>query len=393
MKWSYLEENRIGDHICYYSDLRKMRAHYPRMGALRSRSRISFGDRASWAARLRPAVLDEASDYGCLRIRRLRACGSSPRANGRPIDYGYRQLDAARSRRRIARACTSCGVAFIHGDIRLASDLEALRGVDWVIDAAANPSVLGWGRRPDDQPSVARAQSRRHDPRARILQAVARRAHAALSSSRVYSIAALVALAAARQRRGLRVRMRPRRCRLAPPPAGSRQSFPLRAPVSLYGSTKLAARSLLSSTALRSIFRSWVNRCGVIAGAGQFGTPEQGIFSFWVRAWASPSAAVYRLRRYGQTGSRRAPSGRPGRALSSAQIRDGRRARTATLYGGGGPENAMSLRAVERLVRRALWTSRPSSRPEPAAIRHRLDRHGQLSRATARLRLVSKSRR
>lgn len=26
---TYVEENRIGDHICYYSDLRKMRAHYP----------------------------------------------------------------------------------------------------------------------------------------------------------------------------------------------------------------------------------------------------------------------------------------------------------------------------------------------------------------------------
>jgi CDP-paratose 2-epimerase len=25
----YVERNRIGDHICYYSDLRKMRAHYP----------------------------------------------------------------------------------------------------------------------------------------------------------------------------------------------------------------------------------------------------------------------------------------------------------------------------------------------------------------------------
>lgn len=27
---SYVDENRIGDHICYYSDLRKMRAHYPK---------------------------------------------------------------------------------------------------------------------------------------------------------------------------------------------------------------------------------------------------------------------------------------------------------------------------------------------------------------------------
>lgn len=27
--FTYTDENRIGDHICYYSDLRKMRAHYP----------------------------------------------------------------------------------------------------------------------------------------------------------------------------------------------------------------------------------------------------------------------------------------------------------------------------------------------------------------------------
>ncbi|MDR2027283.1 MAG: NAD-dependent epimerase/dehydratase family protein [Prevotellaceae bacterium] len=29
MKWKYLDENRIGDHICYYSDLSKMKNHYP----------------------------------------------------------------------------------------------------------------------------------------------------------------------------------------------------------------------------------------------------------------------------------------------------------------------------------------------------------------------------
>ena len=27
--YTYVEENRAGDHICYYSDLRKMRSHYP----------------------------------------------------------------------------------------------------------------------------------------------------------------------------------------------------------------------------------------------------------------------------------------------------------------------------------------------------------------------------
>jgi CDP-paratose 2-epimerase len=29
MIYEYVEENRIGDHICYYSDLSKMKAHYP----------------------------------------------------------------------------------------------------------------------------------------------------------------------------------------------------------------------------------------------------------------------------------------------------------------------------------------------------------------------------
>lgn len=29
MRYTYLDENRIGDHMCYYSDLSKMRSHYP----------------------------------------------------------------------------------------------------------------------------------------------------------------------------------------------------------------------------------------------------------------------------------------------------------------------------------------------------------------------------
>ncbi|PYF75454.1 NAD-dependent epimerase/dehydratase family protein [Pedobacter nutrimenti] len=36
MKYIYEETNRIGDHICYYSDLRKMREHYPQWGITKS---------------------------------------------------------------------------------------------------------------------------------------------------------------------------------------------------------------------------------------------------------------------------------------------------------------------------------------------------------------------
>ncbi len=32
MRYQYVDKNREGDHICYYSDLRKMKAHYPAWG-------------------------------------------------------------------------------------------------------------------------------------------------------------------------------------------------------------------------------------------------------------------------------------------------------------------------------------------------------------------------
>jgi CDP-paratose 2-epimerase len=36
IRWVYQEETRKGDHICYISDLRKFRSHYPRWGITRS---------------------------------------------------------------------------------------------------------------------------------------------------------------------------------------------------------------------------------------------------------------------------------------------------------------------------------------------------------------------
>jgi CDP-paratose 2-epimerase len=36
MRWSYAEKNRIGDHICYISDLRKIRSHFPEWSVTRT---------------------------------------------------------------------------------------------------------------------------------------------------------------------------------------------------------------------------------------------------------------------------------------------------------------------------------------------------------------------
>jgi CDP-paratose 2-epimerase len=38
--WRYVETNRVGDHICYISDLRKLRSHYPEWNITRSLSDI-----------------------------------------------------------------------------------------------------------------------------------------------------------------------------------------------------------------------------------------------------------------------------------------------------------------------------------------------------------------
>jgi CDP-paratose 2-epimerase len=40
MKYSYVEENRIGDHICYYSDLTKIKDHYPEFAITKDLSYI-----------------------------------------------------------------------------------------------------------------------------------------------------------------------------------------------------------------------------------------------------------------------------------------------------------------------------------------------------------------
>jgi len=47
-----VEENRIGDHICYYSDLRKMKSHYSAWDITKTSDDIFDEIASSWMARL-----------------------------------------------------------------------------------------------------------------------------------------------------------------------------------------------------------------------------------------------------------------------------------------------------------------------------------------------------
>lgn len=49
---SYVEQHRSGDHICYYSDLRKMRGHYPAWHVTRSLRAVILEIVEAWTARL-----------------------------------------------------------------------------------------------------------------------------------------------------------------------------------------------------------------------------------------------------------------------------------------------------------------------------------------------------
>lgn len=51
MRWKYCDESRIGDHICYYSDLRKMRAHYPKWDLTKSLDKIFEEIAQGWLLR------------------------------------------------------------------------------------------------------------------------------------------------------------------------------------------------------------------------------------------------------------------------------------------------------------------------------------------------------
>jgi CDP-paratose 2-epimerase len=52
--WSYVDQNRIGDHICYYSDLRKVKAHYPSWDITKSLHRTIEEIVEAWQRRPSP---------------------------------------------------------------------------------------------------------------------------------------------------------------------------------------------------------------------------------------------------------------------------------------------------------------------------------------------------
>jgi len=196
--------------------------------------------------------------------------------------YGLDSLIRAGSESNRA-ALTRLGVKVFHADLRCASDFETLPEVDFVIDAAANASVLAGV---DGRTSSRQILEHNLAGTINILEYCkrVRSGFVLLSTSRVYSIPALAAMRVKVSRDAFVPDT------VAPLPAGVTvdgisESYSTAAPISLYGATKLASEALALEYGECFGFPVWINRCGVLAGAGQFGRPDQGIVAFWLHSW------------------------------------------------------------------------------------------------------------
>jgi CDP-paratose 2-epimerase len=172
----------------------------------------------------------------------------------------------------------SAGVEFVHGDIRVPTDLEDTGGgFDVMIDAAAEPSVLAGL---NGSPQYLTGANLIGTMNCLEMARRDRSALVFLSTSRVYSIAPMRELSLVETES--RLELSERQTVPGVSAAGIREDFPTNLPRSLYGATKLASEMLLQEYVATYRLNAVINRCGVLAGPGQFGKVDQGVFTLWV---------------------------------------------------------------------------------------------------------------
>ncbi len=175
------------------------------------------------------------------------------------------------------------GVLVIRGDIRSRHEVTALPPADWVIDCAACASVLG-----GITPAMGPAELLEHNLFGTLNTLEYCRINRAglilMSTSRVYSINSISSIrleAAGGAFRPMESQDWPRGVSAM----GISESCESSPPLSLYGASKLASETVALEYGEAFGFSVWINRCGVLAGAGQFGRSDQGIVSYWLNSW------------------------------------------------------------------------------------------------------------
>jgi CDP-paratose 2-epimerase len=256
---------------------------------------------------------------------------------------------------------SSIGIRIVHGDLRAASDFETLPSANVVIDAAANPSVLAGLRE-----NFTSRQLFEHNLAGLVNVLEYCKKHQAtlvlLSSSRVFSIPALVSLPLKIVDGAFQLD------ESGPLPSGASSrginvAFSTMPPVSLYGSLKLASEAVAVEYGDAFGFPVWIDRCGVLAGAGQFGTPDQGIFAYWVNAHLRRRPLRYTgFEGHGaQVRDALHPSDLA--ALLDLQMNSAPPGGAKTYTVGGGPSNSLSLAMLTRWCDDRFGRHAPESDP------------------------------
>ena len=172
----------------------------------------------------------------------------------------------------------AAGVAFVHGDIRNPADLAPLgRDLDLLLECSAEPSVLAGY---DGDPSYVIDTNLVGTIHCLELARKAGAAVLFLSTSRVYPIAALNDIRT--EEAETRFDIADAQTLPGVSPQGISEDFPLGGTRSIYGATKLASELLIAEYHEAFGVRTFVNRCGVIAGPWQMGKVDQGVFSLWM---------------------------------------------------------------------------------------------------------------
>jgi len=255
------------------------------------------------------------------------------------------------------------GVQVTHADVRSSSDLEAFAAVDWIVDAAANPSVLA-----GISGSTSSRQLIEHNLYGTVNLLELAKRHGAgftlLSTSRVYSVRALSGLPVTLNKEAFE----PDQSVPFPTgfsPAGIAETFSTQPPISLYGSSKLASETLALEYGEAFNFPVWINRCGVLAGAGQFGRADQGIFSFWINAYLRRAPLKY----IGFDGAghqtRDCLHPRDLVAVMRKQFAAGDGTQPRVVNFGGGARNAMSLAQLSQWCEERFGAHAVPADPEP----------------------------
>lgn len=197
------------------------------------------------------------------------------------------------------RAPLEClGAEVILGDLRQRDFVESLPACDWVIDCAANPSVLaGLGSAALDAPANIPSQANQSPSQNLVdhnlggtihLLEYCKRHRAGMvlvSSSRVYSIRELSGIPHQIKNSVLQFdwdRIESEDLIPGLSRQGIDERFSIEPPLSLYGATKLASEWLAKEYSNAFDFPLWINRCGILAGSGQFGKADQGIITYWM---------------------------------------------------------------------------------------------------------------